>query len=176
MTNWNYNYLPEDERLQAPTIGAAGRFTVGNSGFSKWREGGDNMEFQNTLSWIHGKHNMRLGVDFYHRAHHLDANVCDTGCLTATALCRAAGNATADFLLGGLGSATRIRYLNHPGYRGWSDGFFFQDDWKIHPRFTLNLGLRWDLLWALCRVPVDGGHGDRMEHSRWTSCPRPQRI
>lgn len=145
MKNWNYNYLPEDERLQAPTIGLSGRFTIGNSGFSKWREGGDNMQFQNNLSWVRGKHNMRMGVDYYHRTHHLDANVCDTGCLTATGA--VTGNATADFLLGGLGSATRIRYLNRPGYRAWSAGYFFQDDWKVSRRLTLNLGLRWDLLW-----------------------------
>lgn len=145
MQNWNYNYLPEDENLQAPTIGASGRFTVGNSGFSKWREGGQNTQIVDSLSWLTGKHNMRMGVDFYKRTHYLDANVCDTGCLTATGA--VTGNATADYLLGALGSATRIRYLNHPGYRAWSHGYFFQDDWKIHPRLTINLGLRWDLLW-----------------------------
>ncbi len=33
-------------------------------------------------------------------------------------------------------------------FRHWRNveyGFYFQDDWKIHPRLTLNLGLRYDL-------------------------------
>ncbi|MDQ2711101.1 MAG: TonB-dependent receptor [Acidobacteriota bacterium] len=32
------------------------------------------------------------------------------------------------------------------GTRSWEDGFYFQDDWKLNPRLTLNLGLRYDIL------------------------------
>ena len=30
------------------------------------------------------------------------------------------------------------------GYRGNEVAMYFQDDWRIHPRLTLNLGLRWE--------------------------------
>ncbi len=36
--------------------------------------------------------------------------------------------------------ATSIRH-----WRNWEYGFFFQDDWKVSRRLTLNLGLRYDL-------------------------------
>jgi hypothetical protein len=36
--------------------------------------------------------------------------------------------------------ASNIRHWRNVEY-----GFYFQDDWKIHPRLTLNLGLRYDL-------------------------------
>jgi outer membrane receptor protein involved in Fe transport len=36
--------------------------------------------------------------------------------------------------------ATNIRH-----WRNWEYGFFFQDDWKVSRRLTLNLGLRYDL-------------------------------
>ena len=34
---------------------------------------------------------------------------------------------------------------NNRHWRNWEFGFFFQDDWKVSKRLTLNLGLRYDL-------------------------------
>jgi hypothetical protein len=43
----------------------------------------------------------------------------------------------------GINQAHLLSNVRH--WRNWEYGFYFQDDWKIHPRLTLNLGLRYDL-------------------------------
>ena len=58
-----------------------------------------------------------------------------------------AANTFVPFLLG-LGS-TSVSYVNVPrpspmDVYNWETGYFFQDDWKVNPRVTLNLGLRYD--------------------------------
>ncbi len=53
------------------------------------------------------------------------------------------GNEIATALLGNpTGGSVEIPIT--PAYRGKYYGFFFQDDWKLTRKLTLNLGLRWD--------------------------------
>lgn len=65
-----------------------------------------------------------------------------------------------NFLSGSLTGLRQYYYINSPTQTTWSDqteepypirnfhqnewGFFFKDDWKIHPNLTLNLGVRYD--------------------------------
>ncbi len=144
INNWNFNFDP-DPHPQSATFILPGRFQLGALGFGKWREGGQNLQFTDIVSIVKGKHNIKAGIDLYHREHHLDANVGDTGFFIFGGSFTG-GNPTAEFLLGRPDTEIRIRYLNHPGYKSWSQSFFFQDDWKISRRLTLNLGARYELL------------------------------
>jgi hypothetical protein len=54
------------------------------------------------------------------------------------------GNAFADFLLGTPYSASRVAPIVNTTEKGGEFGAFIDDTYKITPRLTVNLGLRWD--------------------------------
>jgi hypothetical protein len=78
------------------------------------------------------------------------STVCD-GARAAAGL-DVGGMGFADFLLGGWTQAQRI--LTSAAYRGYQRyyGGYFQDSWRVTPRFTVNYGLRYEY-WSPWLVP-----------------------
>lgn len=54
-----------------------------------------------------------------------------------------AGNAIAEALMGYVSSGSQD-YAANPARQSWYNGLYFQDDWKVSSKLTLNLGLRYD--------------------------------
>lgn len=116
------------------------------------------MHFEDTMIWTKGSHTMRFGFQgyryrvntFYSGNNGRAGTILFNGFYTTQAIGAGAspahgGIAEADFLLGlpdeiqgGVAGGTW-------GQRANSLASFYQDDWRITPNLTLNLGLRWEL-------------------------------
>ncbi|MEO7144568.1 MAG: TonB-dependent receptor, partial [Bryobacteraceae bacterium] len=110
-------------------------------------------EFTQGLTWVHGKHEFKMGWDMRHLrtfGHDLAGSngtyVFARNETASPSALATSGNSFASFLLGLPDSAGQtatpvldgnIRYQYY--------GFYFQDNWKVLPRLTLNLGLRYEI-------------------------------
>ncbi len=96
------------------------------------------------ISWSHKKHNLRFGVDFRQSFLGLRSNSNPRGTFTFTGI--RTGYDFADFLLG-LPQQTSIQFgPNKYNFTNHNLNFFVQDDWRIHAKLTLNLGLRYEYI------------------------------
>lgn len=108
-------------------------------------------QVQNSMNWIRGTHAIKFGGE----ARYVQANILQTaatqgsfsfdGRYTSIPVTNPTGNGLAEFLLGipsGTGVSVGIN-LVYPRRRAYA--LFLQDDWKVTPNLTLNLGLRYEL-------------------------------
>jgi len=109
------------------------------------------ISFTETLSWIHGKHNLRFGGD-YRRVHRdFLGGSNSTGTFTFSgkftedpAKDASTGTALADFLLG-LPQETTIDVAASKSYlRDNVMDIYAQDDWRARSNLTLSYGLRYE--------------------------------
>jgi hypothetical protein len=126
-----------------PGVVVSGRFTVDTGTNCNWVEGGISRQFTEILSWTKGRHQVRAGGEYYFRNSYSRHKWFDSGVTTFNG--QITGNAAADYLLGA--AATVERRARADRRADAKTGIFFvQDDFKIHRRLTLNLGLRYELL------------------------------
>jgi hypothetical protein len=111
---------------------------IGPAQFNQFRTG-TVYQFLDTLSIIHGNHSFKMGADI--RLNRRSARSETQVTLQYLGLVR---EDTLD-LLHNFPFAESIS--GHPllHYANENFAFFFQDDWKVHPRLTLNLGLRYQV-------------------------------
>jgi len=127
--------------------------------FATWGSDANNgsentiFSFNNDLTWIRGKHVFKMGAQ-YQRGHYngfgrqsiagrADFTNAGTSVPGDTSLTTGGGNGFASFLLGWAdnGQIDTIRFISQqwPYYAG-----YFQDDWRVNNKLTLNLGVRWE--------------------------------
>jgi hypothetical protein len=92
--------------------------------------------------WARGRHNISFGADFRRQQFNLLSQQDPRGTFTFTGA--AAGYDFAGFLLG-VPDTSSIAFGNADKYfRSSIYESYINDDWRVNPGFTLNIGVRWE--------------------------------
>jgi Carboxypeptidase regulatory-like domain len=121
----------------------------------------DALTFGDTLSWVVGRHSLKMGFDIVHN-HGRDAFVSNRGNVTGVLIYRNSLSSTGSsitnsrrgpdaltrFLLGQ--SPDRVQFVQSRreilDVTNFEQGYYFQDEFRVSPRLTLHLGLRYELI------------------------------
>jgi hypothetical protein len=124
-----------------PQITVSGFFTLGQQ-IGGPVAGTNLYSARDVFSWTKGNHSLRLGGELSLNKDIQQTLLNNYGVFTFNN--GATKNALADFMLGIPSAVTQDAPVT--GYTNtWYTALFVQDDFRIHPRLTLNLGLRWDV-------------------------------
>jgi hypothetical protein len=136
---------------QFPTVAVSGLLTFGPNNTSVGEQNEQTIQFFDALTWVKGRHTVKFGVEQrfvqvnFSKTNYPSGQYSFSNALTSNPQqTSGSGYGMATFLLGAVSSA-QLNIDPAFSFGTWSHSSFVQDDWKITPRLTLNLGLRYEL-------------------------------
>lgn len=143
-------------KLGLPSIVPADTFPAISNGLTGFNtgtaglRGSLNWQFLDQLNVVRGKHSMKIGFDLrLLQGHNLQRSAPSGSYAFAAGLTgnpiapAGTGSSYATFLVGAVSSASVSTHVGESQVTHSISGYF-QDDWKISRKLTLNLGLRYD--------------------------------
>lgn len=139
---------PNADVAVMPLIGVGGLFQTGGDWNDSFRTGVKAYTYGDHVSWTHGRHTVRTGVDIEHTRDNYDLPGPKRGSVNFLSF--------PDFLLGesaaqngsqvsNVENVSALSGLTDRQLRVTDYALYLQDDFKVYRRLTVNLGIRWDL-------------------------------
>jgi hypothetical protein len=135
---------------------SAGYTSIGQDPYSNYHQGQDTGQLTGVLTKIHGKHELKLGAEGrLHQQNYIQTNApvgylnfgsqgssqCPSGDIA-----QCGGDGMASFMMGQLmGGGAYYQVQFEPASESFQYAGFVQDNWKVTPSLTLNIGLRYDV-------------------------------
>ncbi|WP_263380153.1 TonB-dependent receptor [Granulicella paludicola] len=105
-----------------------------------------------TVTKTFGPHTFKMGgslrknqFNSYNPAASPEGSIAFDGSITNHGASGTATSGVADFMLGEIKTASYEQPMPETGRRNYNLGLFFQDDYRVTPKLTLNLGLRYEI-------------------------------
>jgi TonB dependent receptor len=134
-----------------PTINVTNFTGLGDRTFTPNPKQSRIFQLNDGLSLTQGAHGLKFGGEFWSirgfagTSNNARGSLSFNGQFTSRVPGTGAGSAIADLLLGQTSNAT-ITTFQIVNMRSTQTAFYFNDNWKVSPRLTLNLGGRYELL------------------------------
>jgi hypothetical protein len=143
--------IPDNNSGAFPAItfsgGTASPTQMGRAYNERWGE--QHFTLDESLTWTHGKHNLKFGVFYGTDSQNENQKGGDQGSFafsnlqTSQPLNSTNGNSFASFLLGAVNSVSAL-FPTTAGMRYRKYAAFAQDEWRVTGNLTLSYGLRYD--------------------------------
>ncbi len=140
---WGVTYLPAVPRdFGYPGISVSGYSRVGDVASLPIDRADTTYHIVDNLSLTHGSHSLKTGGEARILQHNGYVEIYSRGQINFTGALTGAG--IGDLLLGLPTLGIQSHYTGPQTLRGKSWSGYFQDDWKVSPNLTLNLGVRYE--------------------------------
>ncbi len=131
--------MPHYDPTQSISVNVGGQFDLGAGYFTRFIS--NNQQIRDTMSWMKGRHSFKFGGE-YLRPSFIQRWIGPPGFNFDGSR---SGDAMADFLLGAYSSLSLdFGVRDNEAQNQASPSVFFQDEFKVTPRFTLTYGIRYE--------------------------------
>ena len=136
----------------SPVISINGLSPVGDNPNGPYENFDTIFEWTDNFSWTHDTHTIKFGGDFLRTRFNMTGNDVARGRFSfngqytsLAGVAPATQNSVADYLLGNMSLSESQTGLVVSQMRNYSLNFYFQDQWKVTPKLTVNYGIRYEL-------------------------------
>lgn len=130
--------MPQYAPTGSVTVNVANQFTLGSGNPTEFS--GLNFQFADNLSWSKGRQSFKFGYQML--KFHFDQSYISPPSISFTGV--RSGDPTADFILGAYDTTNVAFGLAINDDSTIYHSFYAQDVYRVKPRVTLSLGVRWD--------------------------------